>query len=47
MSVTQYWRLVMGMVLVVIVVLFPRGLVGLAQALRARVIGWRRDARAD
>jgi branched-chain amino acid transport system permease protein len=47
MSFTQYWRLVMGIVLVVIVVLFPRGLVGLAQALVARLTRWRRDARAD
>jgi branched-chain amino acid transport system permease protein len=47
MSFTQYWRLVMGVVLVVIVVLFPRGLVGLAQAMVARLTGRRRDARAD
>jgi branched-chain amino acid transport system permease protein len=46
MSFTEYWRLVMGVVLVVIVVLFPRGLVGLAQALVARASRWRRDAGA-
>ncbi len=31
MGVTQYWRFALGVVLVLIVVLFPRGLVGLAQ----------------
>lgn len=31
MSVTEYWRFVMGVILVLIVVLFPRGLVGVAQ----------------
>jgi branched-chain amino acid transport system permease protein len=47
MSHTEYWRLVMGVVLAVIVVLFPRGLVGLAQTLLARAGRWRRDASAD
>jgi branched-chain amino acid transport system permease protein len=46
MSFTQYWRLVLGVVLVVIVVLFPRGLVGLAQSLVARLLRRRRDAHA-
>ena len=31
MGVTQYWRFLLGVILVVIVVLFPRGLVGLGQ----------------
>jgi len=47
MSHTQYWRLVMGVVLVVIVILFPRGLVGLVQALVTRASRWRRNASAD
>jgi branched-chain amino acid transport system permease protein len=47
MSFTEYWRLVMGVVLVVIVVLFPRGLVGLGQAAFARLTRRRRDVRAD
>jgi branched-chain amino acid transport system permease protein len=37
MSVTEYWRFVMGVILVLIVVLFPRGLVGVAQAAWARM----------
>jgi branched-chain amino acid transport system permease protein len=42
MSLTEYWRLVMGVVLVLIVVLFPRGLVGMAQLLAARLAArWR------
>jgi branched-chain amino acid transport system permease protein len=42
MSLTEYWRLVMGVVLVLIVVLFPRGLVGMAQLLAARAaVRWR------
>ncbi|MEO7742622.1 MAG: branched-chain amino acid ABC transporter permease [Usitatibacter sp.] len=37
MGMTQYWRFWMGLVLVLIVVLFPRGLVGLGQDLWIRV----------
>jgi branched-chain amino acid transport system permease protein len=37
MSVTEYWRFVMGAILVLIVVLFPRGLIGVAQDAWARV----------
>jgi branched-chain amino acid transport system permease protein len=37
MGMTQYWRFVLGVILVVIVVAFPRGLVGLVQDLWARV----------
>jgi branched-chain amino acid transport system permease protein len=44
MSHTEYWRLVMGVVLVVIVILFPRGLVGLVQGLLARAGSRRRRA---
>ena len=33
MGVTQYWRFFLGVTLVLIVVLFPRGLIGLAQDL--------------
>jgi len=36
MSVTEYWRFVMGAILVLIVVLLPRGLVGVAQDAWAR-----------
>jgi branched-chain amino acid transport system permease protein len=36
MSLTQYWRFVLGVVLALIVILFPRGLMGLAEEL------WRR-----
>jgi branched-chain amino acid transport system permease protein len=36
MSLTQYWRFVMGVILALIVILFPRGLMGLAEQL------WRR-----
>jgi len=32
MGLTQYWRFVLGVILVLIVVLFPRGLAGLGQA---------------
>jgi branched-chain amino acid transport system permease protein len=32
MSATQYWRFFLGAILVLIVVLFPRGLMGLLQA---------------
>jgi branched-chain amino acid transport system permease protein len=31
MGITQYWRFLLGVILVLIVVLFPRGLMGLAQ----------------
>jgi len=30
MGITQYWRFFLGVILVLIVVLFPRGLMGLA-----------------
>jgi branched-chain amino acid transport system permease protein len=36
MSLTQYWRFVLGVILVLIVVLFPRGLMGVAQDAWAR-----------
>jgi branched-chain amino acid transport system permease protein len=36
MGITQYWRFLLGLILAVIVVLFPRGLVGLAQDAWAR-----------
>jgi branched-chain amino acid transport system permease protein len=36
MSLTQYWRFVMGVILALIVILFPRGLMGLAEQV------WRR-----
>jgi branched-chain amino acid transport system permease protein len=37
MGATQYWRFWLGFILLLIVVLFPRGLVGLGQDLWARV----------
>jgi branched-chain amino acid transport system permease protein len=37
MGVTQYWRFVLGATLMLIVILFPRGLMGLANDLWARV----------
>lgn len=37
MSATQYWRFFMGAVLLLMVVLFPRGLMGLASDLGARL----------
>ena len=37
MSVTQYWRFFLGLTLVLIVVLFPRGLMGLAQDLGSKL----------
>ncbi len=36
MGMTQYWRFVLGVILVLIVVLFPRGLVGLVQDVASR-----------
>ncbi|HEX2540568.1 MAG TPA: branched-chain amino acid ABC transporter permease [Caldimonas sp.] len=36
MGVTQYWRFVLGLTLLLIVILFPRGLMGLANDLWAR-----------
>ncbi|HMN81719.1 MAG TPA: branched-chain amino acid ABC transporter permease [Burkholderiaceae bacterium] len=36
MSATQYWRAVLGITLVVIVILFPHGLIGLYGTLRGR-----------
>ena len=40
MGITQYWRFLLGVILVLIVVLFPRGLVGVAQDV------WRKVRRA-
>ena len=37
MGITQYWRFLLGVILVLIVVLFPRGLVGVAQDLWKKV----------
>lgn len=37
MGITQYWRFLLGLILVVIVVAFPRGLVGLGQDLWKKV----------
>lgn len=37
MGLTQYWRFCLGVILAAIVVLFPRGLVGIGQALWAKV----------
>jgi branched-chain amino acid transport system permease protein len=37
MGITQYWRFLLGVILVLIVVLFPRGLMGLAHDAWARV----------
>lgn len=37
MGITQYWRFLLGLILAVIVVLFPRGLVGLGQDLWHRM----------
>ncbi len=37
MGVTQYWRFVLGLTLLLIVILFPRGLMGLANDFWARV----------
>ena len=37
MGVTQYWRFILGLTLLLIVILFPRGLMGLANDLWARV----------
>ena len=37
MGVTQYWRFVLGLTLLLIVVLFPRGLMGVANDLWAKV----------
>ncbi len=37
MGLTQYWRFCLGAILVLIVVLFPRGLVGLGQTLWTKV----------
>ena len=37
MGATQYWRFWLGVILAAIVVLFPRGLVGIGQALWAKV----------
>ncbi len=37
MGVTQYWRFWLGAILVVIVVVFPRGLVGIGQSLWAKM----------
>jgi branched-chain amino acid transport system permease protein len=37
MGLTQFWRFWLGLTLIVIVVLFPRGLVGLGQDLWTRL----------
>jgi len=37
MGITQYWRFWLGVILVAIVVLFPRGLVGIGQSLWAKL----------
>lgn len=37
MGATQYWRFWLGVILIVIVVLFPRGLVGIGQTLWAKM----------
>ena len=37
MGMTQYWRFWLGAILVVIVVVFPRGLVGIGQSLWAKM----------
>ncbi|HVE48779.1 MAG TPA: branched-chain amino acid ABC transporter permease [Casimicrobiaceae bacterium] len=37
MGITQYWRFLLGFILVVIVVLFPRGLVGIGQSAWSRL----------
>jgi branched-chain amino acid transport system permease protein len=39
MGLTQYWRFTLGVILVLIVVLFPRGLVGIGQTLWAKARG--------
>ncbi len=39
MSLTQYWRFVMGAILVLMVIFFPRGLTGIADSLTARFRG--------
>ena len=39
MGITQYWRFLLGVILVLIVVLFPRGLVGVGQDIWRRVRG--------
>ena len=39
MGMTQYWRFVLGVILILIVVLFPRGLVGIGQAAWHRLKG--------
>jgi branched-chain amino acid transport system permease protein len=38
MGLTQYWRFFLGLTLVVIVVLFPRGLVGLGGQIWSRLV---------
>jgi branched-chain amino acid transport system permease protein len=43
MKATMYWRFVLGLSIVLLVVLFPRGLVGAVLALRER---WRRESQA-
>jgi branched-chain amino acid transport system permease protein len=40
MGATQYWRFFLGLTLLLIVVLFPRGLMGLAMDLRSKL--WRK-----
>jgi branched-chain amino acid transport system permease protein len=38
MGMTQYWRFWLGVILVLIVVLFPRGLVGVGQSIWSKVV---------
>jgi branched-chain amino acid transport system permease protein len=35
MGITQYWRFMLGAILAILVVLFPRGLIGMGQQLYA------------
>jgi len=39
MSLTQYWRFVMGAILILLVIFFPRGLTGIADSIAARFRG--------
>jgi len=39
MSLTQYWRFVLGVILILIVVLFPRGLAGLGETAWGKLRG--------
>jgi ABC-type branched-subunit amino acid transport system permease subunit len=37
MSITQYWRFLLGVTLALIVILFPRGVMGVAQDLWSKL----------